>query len=58
MIYTSLANHEPWFCGSPSLAKSEIAQNQSIILPMYPQMQDSEQDRIVETLLNACKVTD
>jgi len=55
---SAYANHESWFCGSPSLAESEIAQNQSIILPLYPQMQDFEQDRVVETLLNVCKVTD
>jgi dTDP-4-amino-4,6-dideoxygalactose transaminase len=52
------ANHEPWSCGSPSLAESEIAQNQGIILPLYPQMQDSEQDRVVETLCHACEIPD
>lgn len=50
--------NEPWSYGSKSLVESEIAQSQGIILPLYPQMQDSEQDRVVETLFNACKAPD
>jgi dTDP-4-amino-4,6-dideoxygalactose transaminase len=48
-------NHEPWSCGSQSLVESEKAQTQCVILPLYPQMLDSEQDRVVETLFNAFK---
>ncbi|BAP55033.1 glutamine--scyllo-inositol transaminase [Thioploca ingrica] len=48
-------NHEPWSCGSQSLVESEKAQTQCIILPLYPQMLDSEQERVVEVLFEACK---
>lgn len=48
--------NEPWYCGSESLKESENAQEQCIILPLYPQMQESEQDRVVEALFKACKI--
>jgi len=32
--------------GGPNLAESEIAQNQTIILPMFHQMSDAEQERV------------
>ncbi|CCD99469.1 DegT/DnrJ/EryC1/StrS family aminotransferase [Bradyrhizobium sp. STM 3809] len=37
-----------------SLVKSEVAQTRSIILPLYPQMTDAEQDRVVNVLSEAC----
>jgi dTDP-4-amino-4,6-dideoxygalactose transaminase len=36
------------------LIKSEAAQNQSIILPLYPQMTDVDQERVVDALQKAC----
>jgi dTDP-4-amino-4,6-dideoxygalactose transaminase len=37
-----------------SLAQSEAAQAQCILLPLYPQMGDAEQYRVAETLRDAC----
>lgn len=55
---------EPWSCGDEScncvdgtckrLSQSEIAQDRSIILPLYHQMDESEQDAVVLALRNAC----
>lgn len=36
-----------------SLAASEQAQDRAIILPLYPQMTDAEQDRVIASLLQA-----
>jgi len=36
------------------LKTSEAAQNQSIILPLYPQMTDADQERVVDALKRAC----
>ena len=41
--------HEPWRQGS-SLRESEKAQNSSIILPLYHEMTDIEQDIVIEAL--------
>jgi dTDP-4-amino-4,6-dideoxygalactose transaminase len=59
---------EPWACGpSPArgcdhpagrcarLVTSERIQDRGIILPLYDQMTDADQDRVVETLLTACR---
>ncbi|MBV8701947.1 DegT/DnrJ/EryC1/StrS family aminotransferase [Bradyrhizobium sp.] len=37
-----------------SLARSEEAQNRTVILPLYPQMTDTDQDRVVDALARAC----
>ena len=53
---------EPWLCGigpgrcgcppgqCKRLRESELAQDHSIVLPLYPQMSEYEQDRVVEVL--------
>lgn len=41
--------------GGYNLPMSEQAQDRSIILPLYPQMSDDEQDYVVEMLTAACK---
>lgn len=59
---------EPWACGTGSagcecpsgqcerLNESEQAQNQSIILPLYVQMTEADQDRVASALRSACQV--
>jgi perosamine synthetase len=37
-----------------SLVKSEAAQNQTIILPLYSQLTDADQERVVDALVKAC----
>jgi len=37
------------------LPESERAQDRSLILPLYPQMADDDQDYVIETLSAACK---
>jgi dTDP-4-amino-4,6-dideoxygalactose transaminase len=39
---------------SYNLPESELAQDRNIILPLYPQMSDEEQDYVVEMLREAC----
>jgi dTDP-4-amino-4,6-dideoxygalactose transaminase len=49
---------EPPYSGMPvpgSLARSEAAQKRCIILPLYPQMTEEEQQRVTSTLLQACR---
>ena len=56
--------HEPWSCGvatcsgrggsCPHLRESERASDGCIIIPLFPQMSEAEQDRVVETLAKAC----
>jgi perosamine synthetase len=58
---------EPWSCGAEhekcaclpgrcsSLEESEKAQDHSIILPLYPQMSESDQERVTEVLHRACQ---
>jgi len=41
--------------GSESLLESEKAQDQCIMLPLFPQMTESEQNHVAEALANACK---
>lgn len=48
----------PGACGCPlgacrELKQSELAQNECILLPLYPEMKESEQDRVLETLSEA-----
>ena len=49
----------PGDCGCPpgsckNLLESETAQDQSILLPLYHQMTEKDQDRVVEALKSAC----
>jgi perosamine synthetase len=49
---------EPWSSGSGprrGLALSEEASRRELILPLFPQMTAAEQDRVVETLDEACR---
>ena len=60
---------EPWSCGKrpgecscqpgacTRLCESERAQDESIILPLYHQMTETEQDRVVEALRTALSVS-
>ena len=51
------AHRERPYAGSPrrhSLVESERAQDGCIILPLYPQMSDGEQERVVDALAAAC----
>ena len=60
---------DAWSCGTPPLAcacrpnhctrlaESERAQDQTILLPLFDQMTEAEQDLVVETLAHACAVT-
>ena len=38
------------------LRGSVCAQSECIVLPLYPQLSDKEQDRVAETLIRACQV--
>ncbi|HYL78868.1 MAG TPA: DegT/DnrJ/EryC1/StrS family aminotransferase [Bryobacteraceae bacterium] len=42
-----------WRCGPGGLRASEQAQDHCVILPLYPQMTDAEQETVVETLRRA-----
>ena len=49
----------PWHCGASiqrekALKQSELAQKHTIVLPLYHQMSDEDQDRVVESLKLAC----
>jgi perosamine synthetase len=60
---------EPWSCGigpgncgcipgqCKRLRESELAQDHSIVLPLYPQMTEEDQNYVVEVLRNACTKT-
>jgi dTDP-4-amino-4,6-dideoxygalactose transaminase len=57
---------EPWSCGSgvagcecpgehcERLWESEVAEDHCIMLPLYPQMTDAEQEQVAEALRSAC----
>jgi dTDP-4-amino-4,6-dideoxygalactose transaminase len=47
---------ENWLYRSNHLTESEQAQDQSIILPLFHQMSEQEQDRVVEGLKRVCQV--
>jgi perosamine synthetase len=61
---------EPWSCGlGPGrcscppgkclrLVESEKAQDHSIILPLYPQMTESDQQRVTASLRDACQASE
>ena len=44
---------EPWKPGAGGLTESELAQDRSIVLPLYYQMSDDEQNRVATTLRDA-----
>jgi perosamine synthetase len=44
---------EPWRCESSGLSRSEFAQQHSIILPLYHQMTDADQQTVAATLEEA-----
>jgi len=44
----------PWTCAR--LCESEKAQDEAIILPLFHQMTDAEQDKVVANLQEACRV--
>jgi perosamine synthetase len=60
---------EPWSCGigpgscdcppgqCKRLRESQLAQDRSIVLPLYPQMTEEDQNHVVEVLRSACKKT-
>ena len=60
---------EPWSCGTPfgrcecpggtceRLRESEEAQERAIILPLFHQMTDAEQDQVAAALRRACART-
>ena len=59
--YAAAAGAVPaWRCADTAgdgraLAKSEAAQDHSIVLPLYHAMSDEEQDRVAEALSSACR---
>lgn len=44
------------FVKGQKLKQSETAQDRTIVLPLYPQMTDSDQERVVESLRRACRL--
>jgi dTDP-4-amino-4,6-dideoxygalactose transaminase len=48
--------HETWSCGSDRLTESEQAQDRAILLPLFHQMSEEEQDYVVEVLKRVCLV--
>jgi dTDP-4-amino-4,6-dideoxygalactose transaminase len=52
----------PGGCGCPPhacrrLQESEHAQNQTIIIPLYPQLSEADQDWVIESLAEACQTS-
>lgn len=48
---------EPAFAGEPlehELTHSERARRRSVLLPLYPELSDAEQDKVVDGLMEAC----
>jgi perosamine synthetase len=45
---------EAWSCGSDRLIESEQAQDRTIVLPLFHQMTESEQDRAIAVLKTVC----
>ncbi|MDZ4876353.1 MAG: GDP-perosamine synthase [Chroococcidiopsis cubana SAG 39.79] len=46
---------EAWSCGGDRLIESEQAQDRTIVLPLFHQMTESEQDRAIAVLKTACQ---
>jgi perosamine synthetase len=59
---------QPWGCscgrsgarrpGCECLSRSEEAQQRGLILPLYPQMMEAEQEEVVEALARACDTSE
>ncbi|PIG92513.1 DegT/DnrJ/EryC1/StrS family aminotransferase [Gloeocapsopsis sp. IPPAS B-1203] len=47
---------EAWSCGRDRLTESEQASDRTMILPLFHQMTEAEQDRAIEVLKTACQV--
>ena len=47
---------ETWACRSNHLTESEQAQNHAILLPLFHQMSEQEQDAVVNELKAACQM--
>jgi dTDP-4-amino-4,6-dideoxygalactose transaminase len=45
---------EPWRCGPRGLAASEAAQDHALLLPLFHEMTEADQDTVVEALRAAC----
>lgn len=53
------SHREPAYAGKParhSLARSEEAQEHCVLLPLFPQMTQDEQSRVVASLRTACRL--
>ena len=46
-------SHEPWKVGDGGLARSEQLQDRSLVLPLYHQMTEADQDRVAAALAKA-----
>ncbi|MDV2995718.1 MAG: GDP-perosamine synthase [Chroococcidiopsis sp. SAG 2025] len=46
---------EAWSCGSDRLIESEQAQDRTIVLPLFHQMTEEEQERAIAVLKTACQ---
>jgi dTDP-4-amino-4,6-dideoxygalactose transaminase len=44
---------EPWKAGAGGLSRSEAAQERSLVLPLFHEMTEPEQDRVIRALLDA-----
>jgi dTDP-4-amino-4,6-dideoxygalactose transaminase len=47
---------EAWSCGSDCLTESEQAQDCAIILPLFHQMSEQQQDAVINELKAACQM--
>ena len=45
---------EPWRAGPLGLAASEAAQDEALILPLFHEMTEDDQDAVVDALSTAC----
>jgi dTDP-4-amino-4,6-dideoxygalactose transaminase len=57
------AHREPAYAAMPQcvrfpLTESEAVQDRTIVLPLYHQMTEAEQDRVVAAVANACNIFD
>jgi dTDP-4-amino-4,6-dideoxygalactose transaminase len=46
---------EPWRAGPHGLAASEAAQDRALILPLFHEMTEADQDAVVDALQSACR---
>jgi perosamine synthetase len=54
-----LSHLEPAYAGHATgrLPQSEIASSRSLLLPLYPQLTEAEQDRVVSALFEAAGIS-